>query len=126
MRVSALAIGLGVLLAAGSGGAAVERKAEPAARSTVPEQALARAITPQRLKAHLAALAADRRAERWNARRRHLGVLGFGRLRHAAASCRRLPTRAQDILFDFFRETKPTVFERVAPALRRYESGRTS
>ena len=47
MRVFVLVIGLGVLLAAGVGGAAVERKAEPTAGSTVPTQALARAITKE-------------------------------------------------------------------------------
>src|SRR5688572_33000553 len=58
VRVLALAVGLGALLAAGAGGAAGERTAEPATRSAVPARALERAITPRRLRAHLTALAA--------------------------------------------------------------------
>jgi Zn-dependent M28 family amino/carboxypeptidase len=124
MRVPALAIGLGVLLAAGSGGAAGERKAVPAVRSTVPEQALAGAITPRRLKAHLAALAAV--AGR-NGGTRAVGTPGYSdSVAYVTRQLRAVGYRPhlETFFFDFFRETKPTVFERVAPGLRRYESGK--
>ena len=124
MRVVALLIGLGVLLTAGAGGAAVERKAEPTAGSTVPTQALARAITPQRLKAHLAALAGV--AAR-NGGTRAVGTSGYSdSVAYVTRQLRAVGYRPKlkTFTFDFFRETKPTVFERVAPGLRRYESGK--
>ena len=123
MRVFALAIGLGVLLAAGAGGAAVERKAEPTAGSTVPAQALARAITPKRLKAHLTALAAI--AGR-NGGTRAVGTSGYSdSVAYVTRQLRAVGYRPKlkTFSFDFFRETKPTVFERVAPGLRRFENG---
>ena len=124
MRVFALVIGLGVLLTAGAGGAAVERKAEPTAGSTVPATALARAITPQRLKAHLAALAAI--AGR-NGGTRAVGTPGYSdSVAYVTRQLRAVGYRPKlkTFSFDYFRETKPTVFERVSPGLRRYESGK--
>ena len=123
MRAFVLVIGLGVLLAAGVGAAAVERNAAARARSRVPAQALARAITPQRLKAHLAALAAI--AGR-NGGTRAVGTTGYANsVAYVTQQLRAVGYRPalKTFSFDFFRETKPTVFERVAPGLRRYESG---
>ncbi len=123
MRALALAVGLGVLLAAGAGGAAGEPTAEPTARAAVPARALARAITPRRLKAHLTALAAI--AQR-NGGTRAAGTAGYSQ--SVAYVSRQLRAagyrpRLNRFSFDFFRETSPPVFERVAPGARRYENG---
>ena len=123
MRVLALAVGLGVLLAAGAGGAAGERTAEPTVRSAVPARALERAITPRRLRAHLTALAAI--ANR-NGGTRAAGTSGYSQ--SVAYVTRQLRAagyrpRLNRFPFLFFRETQPTVFERVAPGPRRYERG---
>ena len=120
MRIVVLVIGLAALLATGAGGAAVERKT---AGSATPQQALERAITPLRLKAHLAALAAIAGK---NGGTRAVGTAGYSD--SVAYITRQLRAvgykpRLQTFLFDFFRETKPTVFERVAPGARRYENG---
>ena len=124
MRVFALVIGLGVVLGAGAGGAAVERKAEPTAGSTVPATGLARAITPQRLKAHLVALAAIAGRNRGT---RAVGTSGYSdSVAYVTRQLRAVGYRPKlkTFSFDYFRETKPTVFERVSPGLRRYESGK--
>jgi Peptidase family M28/PA domain len=124
MRVFVLAIALGALLAAGAGGAAVDRKADTTAGSAVPTQALARAITQPRLKAHLAALAAI--AGR-NGGTRAVGTKGYSdSVSYVTRQLRAVGYRPRlaTFSFDFFRETKPPVLERVAPGLRRYESGR--
>ena len=123
MRVLALAVGLGALLAAGAGGAAGEQTAGPTARSAVPTRALARAITPKRLRAHLAAL--EKIANR-NGGNRAAGTSGYSQsvdyvTRQLRAAGYR--PRLNRFSFDFFRETAPTVFERVAPGPRRYERG---
>ena len=124
MRGFALAIGIGVLLAAGAGGAAVGHKAEPAARSPASTKALARAITPGHLRAHLEALEAV--AER-NKGTRAAGTPGYSEsvayvVRQLRAAG--LRPRQKTFSFDYFRETKPTVFERVSPGLVRYERNR--
>ena len=120
MRAFALALGLGILLTAGAGGAAVEH----AGRGPVPASALARAITPAHLRGHLAALAAI--AGR-NGGTRAAGTPGYSE--SAAYVVRKLRAagyrpRLKTFSFDYFRETKPTVFERVAPGLARYRWGR--
>src|SRR5688572_2497189 len=76
VRVLALAVGIGALLAAGAGGAADERTTEPAARSAVPARALERAITPRRLRAHLTALEAIANRSGGN---RAAGLPGYSR-----------------------------------------------
>ncbi len=124
MRGFALAIGIGVLLAAGAGGAAVGHKAEPAARSPASTKALARAITPGHLRAHLEALEAV--AER-NKGTRAAGTPGYSEsvaylMRQLRAAG--LRPRQKTFSFDYFRETKPTVFERVSPGPVRYERNR--
>jgi hypothetical protein len=124
VRGLALAVGLGVLLAAGAGGAAVERTAEPAARSAVPARALARAITPKRLRAHLAALEAIARR---NGGTRAAGTAGYARsVDYVARQLRQAGYRPRlnTFRFHFFRETQPTVFERLLPSTRSYQSGR--
>src|SRR6185436_6099292 len=76
-----------------------------------------------RLKAHLAALAAI--AGR-NGGTRAVGTSGYSdSVEYVTRQLRAVGYRPQvkTFSFDFFRETKPTVFERVAPGLRRYESG---
>jgi Zn-dependent M28 family amino/carboxypeptidase len=123
VRVLALSVGLGVLFAAGAGGAAVERQAEPAARSAVPARALTRAITPRKLRAHLAALAAIARR---NGGTRAAGTLGYKQsvdyvARQLSAAGYR--PRFNTFSFPYFRETRPTVFERLLPSIRRYQSG---
>ena len=123
MRALALAVGLGALLAAGGGGAAVERQSEQAARSAVPARALERAITPRRLRAHLKALEAI--ANR-SGGTRAAGTPGYSQ--SVAYVTRQLRAagyrpRLNTFFFDYFRETSPTVFERVSPGSRRYERG---
>src|SRR4051794_37681347 len=124
MRVFALVVGVGALLTAGAGGAAVERDAAPSVRSAAPEVALAHAITQPRLKAHLTALAAI--AGR-NGGTRAVGTSGYSdSLAYVTRQLRAVGyrPRLETFSFDFFRETKPPVFERVAPGPRRFEDGR--
>jgi Zn-dependent M28 family amino/carboxypeptidase len=123
MRVFALVVGLAAVLAAGAGGAAVDVAAAPKAGASVPVQALERAITPQRLKAHLAALATI--AGR-NDGTRAVGTAGYSAsVDYVVRQLRAVGYRPvlKTFPFDFFRETKPTVFERLAPGARHYDSG---
>jgi Zn-dependent M28 family amino/carboxypeptidase len=122
VRGVAVAIGLGALLAAGVGGAAVERTRTPAVPSVAPGR-LAHAVTARHLRAHLAALEAIARK---NGGTRAVGTPGYtksvayvaGQLR--AAGYR---PRLNRFTFRYFRETAPTVLERVAPGAKRYERG---
>ena len=103
----------------------MERKAEPAARSAVPAKALARAITPKRLRAHLTALEAIARR---NGGTRAAGTAGYARsVDYVARQLRKAGYRPRRNTFSFryFRETQPTVFERVGPgpSARSYRSG---
>ena len=124
MRSFALALGLGVLLTAGAGGAAVGQKAEPTARRPASVQALARAITPKQLRTELAALMAI--ANR-NGGTRAAGTPGY--TASVAYIARRLRAvgyrpKLKTFSFQYFRETRPTVFERVAPGHERYQWSR--
>ena len=124
MRGFALAIGIGLLLSAGAGDAAVGHKAGPAVRSPASTQALARAITAGHLSAHLEALEAV--AERNNGTRA-AGTPGYSEsvayvVRQLRAAG--LRPRQQTFSFQYFRETRPTVFERVSPGLVRYARNR--
>ena len=124
MRGFALAIGIGLLLTAGAGDAAVGHKAGPAARSPASTQALARAITAGHLRTHLEALEAV--AERNNGTRA-AGTPGYSEsvayvVRQLRAAG--LRPRQKTFSFPYFRETKPTVFERVSPGLVRYARNR--
>src|SRR6188508_513697 len=124
MRAFALVVGVGALLTAGAGAAAVERQAAPTVRSAAPEQALSRAITQPRLKAHLAALAAI--AGR-NGGTRAVGTKGYSdSVAYVTRQLRAAGYRPalKTFSFDFFRETAPAVFERTSPGTRRYENGK--
>ena len=124
MRGFALAIGIGLLLVAGTGGAAVGRKAVPAARSSASTTALARAITPGHLRAHLEAL--ESVAKRNNGTRA-AGTPGYtGSVAYVVRQLRAAGLRPRQKMFSFnyFRETRPTVFERVSPGSERYERNR--
>ena len=123
MRRLALAIGIAFLLAAGAGGAAVEQKAQPTARGAVPARALARAVTQRGLRAHLKALAAIARR---NGGTRAAGTRGYGQsVDYVARQLRKAGYRPRFNTFSFpyFRETQPTVFERLLPSTRAYRSG---
>jgi Zn-dependent M28 family amino/carboxypeptidase len=124
VRGFALAIGIGLLLTAGAGDAAVGHKAGPAARSPASTQALARAITAGHLSTHLEAL--DAVAER-NKGTRAAGTPGYSEsvayvVRQLRAAG--LRPRQKTFSFQYFHETKPTVFERVSPGLVRYARNR--
>lgn len=115
MRAAGLIVCISALLV---GGASAARPAAPA------PDALARAVTPQRLKAHLTALAAI--AKR-NHGTREVGTRGYrqsadyvaGQLRRAGYRSRR-----QSFSFNWFRETRPPRFARLAPGAKRYRVGR--
>jgi Zn-dependent M28 family amino/carboxypeptidase len=125
VRGLAVPIALCAVLFAAAGCAADERRAESDARpAAVAPDALARAITPRRLKAHLAALAAIARR---NGGTRETGTRGYqqsaayvaGQLRKAGYR-----PRLQSFAFDFFRETRKPRFERLAPGAEQYRLGR--
>ena len=121
MRALALTIGLG--LAAGVAYGAGERRAEPAVRSATPTGALARAITPKRLRAHLSALEAIARR---NGGTRAAGTPGYTKsVEYVAQQLRKAGYRPRFNTFQFryFRETQPTVFERTLPSTRTYRGG---
>jgi Peptidase family M28/PA domain len=125
VRGVALTIGLCAVLLAGAahtvreGGS--EAHASPAARGP---EALARAVTPGRLRAHLVALEAIARR---NGGSRAAGGPGYqhsvayvaGQLR--AAGYR---PRLQSFSFDLFRETRPPRFERLDPEPAQYSARR--
>jgi Peptidase family M28/PA domain len=123
VRALAVTIALGALLVAGTGGAADEQTSEPAARAGVPAQALTRAITKQRLKAHLTALAAIARRNGGN---RAAGTPGY--TQSVAYVTRQLRAaghrpRLHRFTFDYFRETREPILERVAPGTKSYQRG---
>jgi Zn-dependent M28 family amino/carboxypeptidase len=124
VRGFALAIGIGLLLAAGAGGEAVGHKTGLATRTPASTRALARAITPGHLKAHLDAL--ETVAERNNGTRA-VGTPGYSEsvayvVRQLRAAG--LRPRRKTFSFNYFRETRPTVFERVSPGTARYQRNR--
>ena len=120
MRGLALIAGLTAVLVLGAG-LDTRSHARPAA---VGPNALARAVTPGQLKAHLAALEGIARR---NGRTRAAGTRGYeqsvayvaGQLR--AAGYR---PRLQSFSFDLFRETAPPRLERLEPGAREYRAGR--
>jgi hypothetical protein len=117
VRRLAVLIGLSVVLVAG----AVSAQAQSAAAGP---EALARAVTPRHLRAHLLALAAIARR---NGGTRAVGTPGYqrsvsyvvGRLR--AAGYR---PRLHSFPYDLFRETRRPRLELVAPGARQYREGR--
>jgi Zn-dependent M28 family amino/carboxypeptidase len=123
VRGLALTIGLGLLLVAGVASGASERKAEPTARSASRTGALARAITPKRIKAHLSALEAIARR---NGGTRAAGTPGYSKsVQYVARQLRKAGYRPRlnTFSFPYFRETRPTVFERTLPSTRSYQRG---
>jgi Zn-dependent M28 family amino/carboxypeptidase len=124
VRGFALAIGIGVLLIAGTGDAAVGREAGPAARTPASANALAHAITPGHLKAQLEAL--ETVAER-NGGTRAAGTPGYSEsvarvMRQLRAAG--LRPRQKMFTFQYFRETRPTAFARVSPGHEIYQRNR--
>jgi Peptidase family M28/PA domain len=123
MRSLALTIGFCAVLVAGAGYAVDEREAVARPAVAGPD-ALARAVTPARLKGHLMALAAIARR---NGGSRETGTPGYrqsvayvaGQLRQAGYR-----PRLQSFAFDLFRETRPPRFERIGPGATRYRRGR--
>jgi hypothetical protein len=111
----------GVLVAGAGCTAGEESHAHPAAAGP---DALARAVTPGKLKSHLAALAAIARR---NGGTRAVGTLGYQQ--SVAYVSRQLRAagyrpRLQSFSFDLFREIRPPRFERLAPGAERYRPGR--
>jgi len=118
-------IGVCVVLVAGVGCARSAQETLPAGRAAAPgPDDLARAVTPERLKAHLAALAGIARRNRGT---REVGTSGYqqsvayvaGQLRPAGYR-----PRLQPFSFNWFRETRPPRFARLAPGAKRYRIGR--
>src|SRR5262245_24675523 len=111
------------MLVAGVASGAAERRTEPAALTAPRTGALARAITSSRLRAHLSALEAM--ANR-NGGTRAAGTPGYTKsVQYVAQQLRKAGYRPRLNTFDFayFRETQPTVFERVLPFHRSYRRG---
>jgi Zn-dependent M28 family amino/carboxypeptidase len=125
VRGLALTIGLCAVLVAGAAYAAGEREAERDARPVAAgPDALARAITPTRLKAHLVALAAIARR---NGGSRESGGPGYEQsVAYVARQLRRAGyrPRLQSFSFNLFRETRPPRFGRLAPAAEQYRPQR--
>jgi Peptidase family M28/PA domain len=125
VRGVALTIGLCAVLLAGAAYAAhqggSEAHASPAARGP---GALARAVTPGKLKAHLVALEAIARRSGGS---RAAGGPGYQRsVAYVAGQLRAAgyKPRLQSFSFDLFRETRPPRFERLAPQPAEYRAGR--
>ena len=125
MRGVALTLGLCAVLVAGGPYAAGEREPQSDARTAAPgPDALARAVTPKRLRAHLVALAAIARR---NGGSRETGAPGYQQsVVYVARQLRQAGyrPRLQSFFFDLFRETRPPRLERLAPGAKRYRLGR--
>jgi Peptidase family M28/PA domain len=123
VRSLALTIALGAVLLAGAGCAGGDQKAEARPAAAGPD-ALARAITPARLRAHLVSLAAI--AARHGGTR-EVGGPGYRQsVAYVAGQLRRAGyrPRLQTFSFNLFRERRPPRFERLAPGSKRYRLGR--
>jgi Zn-dependent M28 family amino/carboxypeptidase len=122
VRGLALTVGLCAVLVAGAGRAA---EAEPGARpAAVGPEALARAVTPSGLRAHLVALAA---VARRSGGTRASGSPGYQRsVAYVVAHLRQAGYRPRlhSFSFDLFRETRRPRFERLGSGARRYRPGR--
>jgi Zn-dependent M28 family amino/carboxypeptidase len=122
VRGVAITIGLtGLVLAASVGAAQTESHARPPAAGPA---GLARAITPERLKAHVAAFAGIAKRNRGS---RATGTRGYEQ--SVAYVVRQLRAvgyrpRRHSFTFNLFRETRPPRFERVGPGAARYRHGR--
>ena len=116
-------LGLCAVLLAGAAytGGEQEAAARPAAAGP---GALARAVTPARLKGHLAALAAIARRTGGS---REAGTPGYQQsVAYVVAQLRQAGyrPRLQSFPFDLFRETRPPRFERLAPGAAQFRRGR--
>ena len=125
MRGLALTAGLCAVLVAAVGCAGGWDQAEAGARpAAVRPEALARAVTPARLRAHLVAL--SRIAAR-NGGNRFMGSSGYQQsVAYVARQLRAAGYRPRLHSFPYnrFRETRPPRFERVGAGAKRYQRGR--
>jgi len=125
LRGLALTIGLCAVLVTGAGYAAGELEAEPDARSAAAgPDAVARAITPPRLRAHLVAFAGIARR---NGGTRAAGTRGYEQsVAYVARQLRRVGyrPRLQAFSFDLFRETRAPRFERLGRGAETYRRRR--
>jgi hypothetical protein len=124
VRGLAVTIGLCALLLTGGGCAAGQRADSEAVAAAPSPDALARAITPERLRGHLVALSAIARR---NDGSRATGTRGYEQsVAYVAGQLRRAGYRPQlqTFRFDLFRETRSPRFERIASGARRYRRGR--
>jgi Peptidase family M28/PA domain len=118
VRGLALTVGLSLVLVAGPGCAGAERYAERPAAAGPGD--LARAVTPDRLKAHLVALAG---VARRNGGSREAGTRGYEQsVAYVVRQLRQAGYRPRlhPFAFDFFRERRPPRLELVAPRVERY------
>jgi hypothetical protein len=121
VRGLVLTVALCAALVVGCGG---ERREADAQAGEVTPDALARAVTPQNLRAHLVAFAAIGRR---NGGTREVGTSGYqasvayvaGKLRAAGYQ-----PRLRSFRFTRFRETRVPQFERLAPGAETYRRGR--
>ena len=116
-------LGLCAVLLAGAGYAGGEREAAARPAAASPD-ALARAVTPARLKDHLVALAAIARRAGGS---REAGTPGYQQSVAYVAAQLRLAgyrPRLQSFPFDLFGETRPPRFERLAPEAAQFRRGR--
>ena len=118
-------IGVCAAIVAGVGAACSEGEAKPVARAAAPgPEVLTRSVTPERLRAHLVALAA---IAKQNGGTREVGTSGYQRsAAYVAGQLRRAGyrPRLQSFSFNRFRETRPPRFDRVAPEPRRFRARR--
>jgi Zn-dependent M28 family amino/carboxypeptidase len=125
VRGLALTVGLVVAFGAGAAYGGRARDAEsPARPAAVGPDALARAVTPARLRAHVVAFA---RIARRNGGTRAAGTRGYEQsVTYVAGQLRRAGyrPRLQAFSFDLFRETRPPRFERLGPGAETYRRGR--
>ena len=98
VRALALAVGLGVLFAAGAGGAAVERTVRAGGSFGGSGQSAHSRDHAAQAEGAPHGPRGDREPERRNARGRHARLLAVGGLCHAPAPRGRLPTTAEQIL----------------------------
>jgi Zn-dependent M28 family amino/carboxypeptidase len=116
-------LGLCAVLTAGAGCSLGEDESHARTRAATPD-ALARAVTPVHLKAHLLALAAIARR---NGGTRAIGTRGYEQsAAYVAGQLRAVGyrPRLQSFSYDLFREIRPPRLERIAPGAKRYRERR--
>jgi hypothetical protein len=123
VRGLALTIAFCAALVVGAGYGRGDREAAARPLAVGPE-ALSRAVTPAALRAHLVAFAAIARR---SGGAREVGTPGYQRsVAYVAGQLRRAGyrPRLEPFSFNLFRETRPPLFERLAPSGKRYRRGR--